>query len=125
MNCKVNEQGWAEGDLSAQRIAYLLWGPPALFLLAGVLSPEARVWLWTPALLVAGAACLVNAARCGRFHCHFTGPLFLLAAAASVLRGLEIVSVRCIWIGWFLIGGTLLAFVPEWIVGKYAKFKSK
>lgn len=47
--------------------------------------------MWTPALLTAAAACVVNAARCGRLHCYFTGPLFLFAAAGTFLRGLEIV----------------------------------
>lgn len=81
--------------------------------------------MWTPALLVAGVGCVANAARCGRLHCYFTGPLFLLAAAAALLRGVEIVSIPWSWIGWSLIAGTLLAFIPEWVVGKYAKLKMK
>ena len=83
MNCDVNEQPCAQGDLSARSIAYLLWGLPALLILAGVLWPQARLWVWTPALLTAAAACVVNAARCDRLHCYFTGPLFLLAAAGT------------------------------------------
>lgn len=96
-----------------------------MLILAGVLWPQARLWVWTPALLAAGAACVVNAARCGRLHCYFTGPLFLLAATGTFLRGLEIVSIPWRWIGWSLVGGTLFAFIPEWVVGKYAKLKVK
>jgi hypothetical protein len=99
MNCDVNEQPCAQGDLSARSIAYLLWGLPALLILAGVLWPQARLWVWTPALLTAAAACVVNAARCDRLHCYFTGPLFLLAAAGTFLRGLEIVAIPWSWIG--------------------------
>lgn len=96
-----------------------------MFLLAGVLWPEARVWLWTPALLLAGAACLVNAARCGRFHCYFTGPLYVIGAAASLLRGVGAAPIGWSWIGWSLAVGSLVAFVPERVVGKYVKFKTK
>lgn len=125
MNCRVTKHACAEEDLAAHRIAYLLWGLPALFLLVGVFWLEARMWLWAPALLVAGVACVVNAARCGRLHCYFTGPLFVLAAVATFLRGLEILPVPWNSIGWSLIGGTLLAHIPEWIAGKYTKLKTK
>lgn len=54
-------------DLVSQRAAWLLWGLPAALLATGALvGPFARTLLWTPALLVAGAACAVNAARCRR-----------------------------------------------------------
>lgn len=75
--------------------------------------------LWTPALVVAGGACLFNAARCGRCHCHITGPLYLIAAVASVLVGLELVALEWSWIALWIVGGTVLAYVPEWVRGKY------
>jgi hypothetical protein len=121
----MNESACQTSDLAAQRIAFFLWGFPALCLLAGLLWPEGRVWLWTPALIVAGTACLLNAARCGRLHCYFTGPLFLLAAAAKLLRHLGITPIRWNWILWALLVGTLPAHVPEWIHGKYVKFKTR
>lgn len=37
------------------------------------------------ACAVMGAACLVNAARCGRLHCYFTGPYFLMLAGGAVV----------------------------------------
>jgi hypothetical protein len=67
-----------------------------------------------------GVACLINARRCGRVHCYFTGPFFLLVSVASLLRGLGIISVEWAWIGGIaLAGGILLSCVPEWIWGKY------
>ncbi len=75
--------------------------------------------LWTPAFIVAGAACVVNAAQCGRVHCYITGPLYLLAAVATLLAGMGFVPLRSSWIGGVVLGGTILAYVPEWVRGKY------
>ena len=65
--------------------------------------------------------CGANAFGCGRLHCYFTGPLFLLGAVATLLRGFEIVFLPWSWIGYGLLGGTLFAYIPEWVRGKYAR----
>jgi hypothetical protein len=103
----------------------LLWGLPTAAL---VLSTFAGPILMTAALAISllwmGAACLVNASRCGRMHCYFTGPFFLLLAIASFLHGLGTV-----WLGshgWRWLGLTLLFgwftlhYVPERVWGRYA-----
>jgi hypothetical protein len=102
------------------RTGWLVWGLPAVLLVAGGFWDAARAWLWTPALVVAGLACLANAARCGRLHCFFTGPLYLLAAVASLMKGSGLLALGWNWIGTAIVAGTLLAFVPEWVKGKYA-----
>ena len=112
-----------ENDLVTRKIALLLWYIPGALLLVGVFWSEGRVWVWTPALAVAGIACLVNAARCGRLHCYFTGPLWLLGAMATLLRGFGIVPLPWNWILYVLLGGSLLAFVPEWVGRKYVRSK--
>ena len=66
---------YANNDLVGTRVAWVVWYLPSLLLVAGMFWSNGRLWLWTPALLVAGMACVVNAARCGRLHCYFTGPL--------------------------------------------------
>lgn len=43
----------------------LIWGPSTVLLVAGDHWASARPWLWFSAFLVAGVACLANAARCG------------------------------------------------------------
>jgi len=83
----------ANDDLAGKKIAWLIWGLPSALLVIGIFWSQVRAWLWTPALVVAGVACLVNANRCGRLH-YITGPLYLLAALATVLVGLEWVAVR-------------------------------
>lgn len=83
----------APEDLAGRKVAWLVWGLPNLLIFTGIFWSAGHVWLWTLALLVAGGACIVNAARCGRRHCHFTGPLYLLGAAATLLDGLRLLSI--------------------------------
>ena len=110
----------SQKDLVCSNLSWALWGiPTALLVIGGFVGPFPRMFLWTPALLVAGGACIFNAARCGRFHCHITGPLYLIAAVATVLVGLELVTLKWSWIALWIVGGTLLAYIPEWLRGKY------
>ena len=106
-------------DLVGKKLAWLVWGLPCGLLVIGIFWSQVRAWLWTPALAVAGVACLVNANRCGRLHCYITGPLYLLAALATLLVGLELLAVPWTWIAIGVVGGTVLAFIPEWVRGKY------
>ncbi len=53
------------------------------------------VIVWPGLLTFMGVTCLVNARHCGRIHCYFTGPFFLVLA------------------------GVALCWVPEWILGRY------
>lgn len=107
-------------DLFTRKIAWLLWGIPLGLLLIGALfGPRGRTALWAPPFLVMGVGCVVNATHCGRLHCYFTGPLYLLAAAATLLQGLALVSFGWGWIVSAAAVGTLLAFAPEWLHARY------
>jgi phosphoglycerol transferase MdoB-like AlkP superfamily enzyme len=109
----------ARRDLVRSRAALLLWCVPTALVLIGAFSTTMRSWLWIPSLLVMGVACLMNAARCGRFHCHLTGPLFLLGALATALDILDLFLIGWTWI---LVGlglGAALAFALEWVRGTY------
>jgi hypothetical protein len=107
-------------DLVSRNTFWLLWGlPVAVVLLGAYLGPLARALIWPPAFLVMAAGCFVNAVRCGRLHCYLTGPLFLAAAGASVLVGLDVLALPWSWIGIGTLGGTVLACVPEWTRGRY------
>lgn len=78
---------------------------------------------WTLSLLVMGVACVVNTRGCGRMHCYFTGPFFLLMALVTVLHGMHLLPLG--HNGWkiigdsLLIGGVLLCVVPELLWGRY------
>ncbi len=105
---------------------FLLWGaPPAIMLLSVCCAGSG--WIvtltWTLSLVVMGGACLINARSCGRMHCYFTGPFFLLLAVASLSYGLRLLPLGPD--GWeylggiLLVGGGLLSFMPEWLWGRY------
>jgi|HubBroStandDraft_4_1064222.scaffolds.fasta_scaffold541811_2 hypothetical protein len=113
-NCEASDlaRGWS---------AVLLWGVPVIALVVGSYFPGARLLLWLPALLVMSAACLRNAARCGRVHCYITGPLALLAAVYVALSAFHVVPLQP---GTFLniiLGVAVLACVAEIPFGKYRK----
>lgn len=106
----------------------LLWGLPiAVMLLTGYLVGQGWIMTmgWSVSLAVMGMACLVNARGCGRMHCFFTGPFFLLMAVASLLYGVNVLLLgphgwRAIGIV-LMVGGVGLYFGPEWAWGRYRR----
>jgi copper chaperone CopZ len=107
------------GDLVRGRLAWLLWGLPALAGVIGVGWSSARASLWIPALVVAGSACLINASRCGRLHCVMTGPLFLIGALATGIDAAGVVAIDWRWILGAMVVGTVVAFGIEAFRGTY------
>lgn len=112
-------------DFTTDRVtAALLWGAPHIIFFIGIFTnPMLRTILWSSALSIAGTACLINAFRCGRVHCYFTGPFYLLMAVLSLLYGLGILpfgQFGWVWIGsTVVIVGPILTRIPERIYGKY------
>lgn len=108
-----------KNDLTRGISGIALWCLPTCALLAGLAWASLRSWLWIPALLIMGVACLVNAARCRRVHCYFAGPIFLLAAAYVASAEIWVLPMRP---GNFL-GALLvlvaLAYLVEMALGKY------
>ena len=106
-------------DLTRGAGALALWCLPVAALIAGLNWPEARPWLWIPALLIMGVGCWVNAARCGRLHCYLSTPIFLIGAAYVVLAQFGLVPLPP---GMFLdalLVATVLACMAELPLGKY------
>ena len=56
---------------------------------------------------VMAAGCVVNALRCGRMHCYFTGPFMILMGFASLSYGFGWLPLGIN--GWNRIGGVTLA----------------
>jgi hypothetical protein len=112
-------------DLLGSRWAvWLLWvGPWLLVVIGGFTGNLVRTVLWTAGFTAAGVACLVNARRCGRRHCFYTGPLYLLVALASLLYGLQILPLGgggWNWIVGIAVAGSLVfCCVLEPMLGKY------
>ncbi len=86
---------------------------------------QGRAAVWVACLGVMAIACLVNAHRCGRMHCYFTGPFLILMALASLVYGfgwLPLGTGGWNWIGGVtLVGAILLGCVPEVLFGKYRR----
>lgn len=72
-----------------------------------------------------GIACLKNAWRCGRTHCRFTGPFFLVMAALVIGYGSGRLQLGPY--GWVIIGATtfignaLIWWGSEGPLGKFAR----
>ena len=107
---------------------WLLWVlPVATILISGYFANGGWVMTvsWTLSLVVMGVGCVANARGCGRMHCYFTGPFFLLMAVVSFAHGLQLLPLGPR--GWsyigttLLVGGILLCVVPEQVWGRYHK----
>lgn len=104
-------------DLARGRTGWLVWGPPLAVVVLTALLPMpsvARGATWALALGYAGAACLFNAWRSGRAHCHVTGPFFIAMAALSWLHGSAWLPLGSQ--GWLVLGAILAVGSPLLIV---------
>jgi hypothetical protein len=106
--------------------ACLLWCVPWFAFALGFFAPPGlKTVLWTTSLAFLGVACLVNASRCGRIHCLFTGPFFILGAVASLGYGLAFLPLGSSgwkWIGAVtIIGAVVLTCIPELVLGRYRR----
>ncbi len=114
----------AKDLLHSRWATWLLWiGPWVLIVSTSNSGTITHTAVWTLAFTVGGGACLVNARRCGRRHCFYTGPLYLLAALGSLLYGLRILPLGphgWTWILCIAAAGTLVACCGlEMLLGKY------
>lgn len=116
----------ASKDWTSGTRGLLIWGLPVAMLMLGSFLPiRYLVVLWPIVLTFMGVACLVNARGCGRLHCYFTGPFFLVMAGAALLYGLGLIPLGPH--GWnilgliLLIGGVGLCCGPEMLLGRYRR----
>ena len=103
----------------------LAWWIPQAAILAGLFAPVPfRTGIWIAALIWMGTACILNARRCGRTHCRYTGPYYLAMIAPVFALGSGIVSVGIF--GWLvlaciiLFGSKLLWWATERAWGKFS-----
>ena len=105
--------------------AAVFWLPALLLIASGNLNIGVawRTAIWTISLSIMGSGCIVNALRCGRVHCYFTGPFFFVMAIVTLLYGLGLLALG--ERGWstisltVLIGAVVLCYVPEFSFGRY------
>lgn len=83
------------------------WIIPLAALVYGLfVSVPARTGIWITALIWMGAACILNAKRCGRTHCHYTGPYYLVMIGPVMLLGSGFADVGIL--GWIVVGCVIL-----------------
>lgn len=120
-NAGISPATCQSNDLTCSGTGILLWCLPIAALVVGGSWSSMRAWLWIPALLVMGFACLANAARCGRIHCYFTGPLFLVAALYVALHELRLAPMDPNILLAVVVCLTILAYMAERPLGRYRK----
>ena len=121
----ANNATQAANDWARSLGGYLIaWGIPSLILVAaGLLDPAPRALVWAGVLAWMGAGCLLNARRCGRTHCRYTGPYYLAMIVPVALLGAGVLALGA-W-AWWVIGGMILLgakviwLVTEGLWGKY------
>ncbi|MEL7541689.1 MAG: hypothetical protein AAGJ51_12370, partial [Pseudomonadota bacterium] len=92
--------------------------------MSGVVPFPAIVALMSGAFIWMGLACLLNARRCRRRHCYYSGPIFLLGGIAVLLVGFEIISLGRD--GLIIVAGAtltlaLMTYLSEPVFGKYVR----
>jgi hypothetical protein len=70
-------------------MSLLAWGIPCAAISASLFAP---IPFRITALSWMGTACLLNAKRCGRTHCRYTGPYYLLMIVPVIALGSGLVS---------------------------------
>ena len=88
--------------LGSKRTNLLAWWIPLAAILAGLFMPAAlRTADWVIALGWMGTACILNARRCNRTHCRYTGPYYLAMIVPVMALGAGLVTVGILaWLVW-------------------------
>ena len=93
--------------LGSVRTNVLAWWLPTCAMLAGLfVATPARMVIWIVALAWMGTACILNARRCGRMHCRFTGPYYLATILPVLAFGEGIVPSG--FYAWLALGAVIL-----------------
>ena len=94
--------------LQSPQTNLLAWWIPWIAVIAGLFAPVlVRTAIWIVALSWMGTACILNAKRCGRTHCRYTGPYYLAMIAPVIVFDSGIVSAGRY--EWFVLGVLILA----------------
>ena len=115
-------------DISNRPLPFaIVWGIPIAVLFStnftqAYLPPAVTLLTVAGALAWMGLSCVINAVRCGRLHCKFSGPIFLLGSGAILASGFGSLGSPGLFINEILWGTVILALSTyglEWIWGPY------
>jgi hypothetical protein len=99
--------------LANARTSALAWWLPKAAIVTALFTPVAvRGAVWTIALVWIGTACILNARRCGRTHCRYTGPFYLTMIVPVLLLASGAISVD--FYSWLFLCALILG--GSWII---------
>jgi len=110
------------GSIQTSLLAW--WVPKAAVLAALFVPATVRAVIWIIVLIWMGVACILNARRCNRTHCRYTGPYYLAMIVPVIALGAGLVTVGIL--GWvclatIILGGSgLLWWATERAWGKFS-----
>jgi hypothetical protein len=111
--------------LANTRTSALAWWIPQVAIVGGLFVPvHVRAAIWIIALIWMGTACILNARRCNRTHCRYTGPYYLAMIVPVLALGSDAFSVG--FYGWLalacviLLGSKLIWWATERAWGKFS-----
>jgi hypothetical protein len=117
----LGKTDWANKPL----LFLTVWGIPTIILcVSPVLENRMIIGLiWAASLVWMGVACLLNARKCRRTHCFYTGPFFIVMAVISLLHGSDVIAINdngWRWLGFVIAVVSISIWVfSESILGKY------
>src|SRR5437016_12997510 len=83
------------------------WWVPQGAIVVGLFVPvPPRTKIWIVALIWMGTACILNAKRCGRTHCRYTGPYYLAMIAPVLALASGVVYAE--FLAWLVIAAVIL-----------------
>ena len=121
MSVTTKSADWV-GDARTNVLAW--WLPKVAIIASLFVRVPLRAAVWTVALIWMGAACILNARRCGRTHCRYTGPYYLAMILPVVLLASGIVAAT--FHGWLALaalivfGGWIIWWATERAWGKFS-----
>jgi hypothetical protein len=122
----TNQTSCASRDwLASVHTSLLAWWLPYAAILAGLFVPASvRAAIWVTALIWMGTACILNARRCSRTHCRYTGPYYLAMIAPVMVLRADLVHAGILgWVslGAIIFGGSrLIWWATERAWGKFS-----
>jgi hypothetical protein len=93
--------------LRSPRTSLFAWWVPQTGIIVSLFLPiSLRTSIWIVALIWMGTACILNAKRCGRTHCRFTGPYYVAMIVPVLALGSGILHAD--FLGWAALAVVIL-----------------
>jgi hypothetical protein len=109
--------------LGSVHTSLLAWWMPKVAILAGLfVAVSVRAVIWIIALIWMGTACILNARRCNRTHCRYTGPYYLVMIVPVLVLGIVSAGIyNWMFLAMLILGGSwAIWWGTERIRGKFS-----